>query len=141
MSHVWKFGDIHFNFCIKCGIKKSRALEQKCPMPNRYLDKKLPHDTVTFVGDYKQNIVICKYCELVKSDIRRIIFSKDHSHCGYVPYVLFELNGKKIAKHMLHLFYSFCGSKLINYGRPEIAYWPIYCSLSDNDRIIKDIIK
>ena len=138
MRHVWKFKDISFNFCIKCGISKSMARAQKCPMPDKYLNKKLPHDTISVIGNYEQNITVCKYCELVESNVRNIIFSKDNNHCGYVPYMLYG----NVAKHELHVIYSFSVENgLISHGIPEVAYWPIYCSLTDKDRTIKDIIK
>jgi hypothetical protein len=113
------------------------ARARKCPMPDKYLNKKLPHDTISFI-DCGRNVVACKYCELVESNTRNIIFSKDNSHCGYVPYRLYG----NVAKHELHVIYSFSVENgLISRGIPEVAYWPIYCSLTDKDRTIKDIIK
>lgn len=141
MRHMWKVGDTHFNFCVKCGIKKSAAWVQKCPMPDRYIDKKLPHDVATLKGAHGQEIFVCQSCEMVRSETRKIIFSKDNSHCGYIPYILTEYNGKKIAQHTMHLIFSFSKSKLKSWGKPEVAYWPIYCSLTQNDIKVKDIIK
>lgn len=139
VRHKWKIGDIHFNFCVKCGIKRFYAGSRGCTMVTRNLEKKLPHKIeILHKRKYSWDIYKCSVCDIEGRRWGRwnLIFSTSDTGIAYVPYHIVEVNGKLRAKNIR--YFKRKRGKLI--GIPEVAYWPIYCGLTEDEYICKDII-
>lgn len=148
--HIWKHKGILFNFCIKCGMKKSWSNEHDCQMSNFNADKHYAHNVIIdYKNAYSGNMYKCKKCGIKsnKCDIKsrysqwNLIFSNQPGSPAYVPYKIIEKIGKdgiinRYAKHTRH-FERINGRRI---GLYDVAYWPIYCGLSEDEFIIMDII-
>lgn len=127
--HLWKHKGIEFNFCIKCGMKKDLSVRSECQVYN--LNNRHPHDII--INKHK-----CRKCNIGKW---QTIFSNQPGAPAYVPYKIFEVKNKdgttkKVAKHMR--YFKKRGKKEI--GLVDVAFWPIYCGLSEDEWIAIDII-
>jgi phosphatidate phosphatase PAH1 len=151
MSHKWQQNGMRFNFCVKCGTKKSWVNKHHRCMSKQAHGKHLPHKICEteqisrYYSGYKMNIQKCAICEIhttrySSSRHIRFFWSKDTTGIAYVPYMVFEKNGKKIAKHYNPYTYADVNGKRRAVIRSEVAWWPVYCSLTEDEAMIKDII-
>jgi len=114
-------------------------------------DKKLPHK-IEEIEDKRYSwmrtaphICVCKICGM-KPDLYdnhvNIIWSQDRTGLAYVPYKIIEKNGRKIARHGKWWIWKWdpIKKKSFRVFNPEVSFWPIYCSLTEEEAMVRDIL-
>jgi hypothetical protein len=139
MSHKWQLNGIKFNFCVKCGCKKTWAGKWHRCMSKTAYNKHLPHKL-------KAHVNKCKICGLEQSVygcFANVILSSDNTGIAYVPYKLIEgKDGKMRARQCCWWKYHWDSEKKMSKKIvvPGIIFWPVYCLLTEDEAMIKDII-
>lgn len=142
MRHSWTKGGVTYNFCLKCGVRKSRSYKLKCehsgfqpPSNIHTFQKKVLYSQYEYFHctkcgleankRYWQNFAVKLFPEALHP---------------VVPYIeIFNAQNKVVRCR----FISGAESVLKRYEQDgyEVKFWPIYCAYTDEEASIKQIIE
>lgn len=150
MRHKWLTDGCESNFCLKCGILKSRAYGRKCPMTEQNLEKKLAHSFERNEGYsalthsyhdkvFERAVHTCAICKIQNRTWGKhiISISNEENATPYVIYVEKMFKTRKIMR--VHSMYY--ADPIDKDGKNlEVKFWPIYCPYSKNEVDVMDIL-
>jgi len=147
MSHKWQLNGIKFNFCVKCGCKKTYAGRWHRCMSKTAYGKKLQHKLEIIIDGrltWMPAYCKCKVCQLEENSRHsNIMWSTDDTGIAYVPYKLIKNNnGTTLGKHCK--WWNWQQDPVSKeWGKvpiPGLAFWPVFCLLTEDEAMIKDLI-
>jgi hypothetical protein len=143
MQHKWTDQDgIKHNFCIKCGIKKTRARRRHCNVSTENWKKNLNHKLIDEYKDFHGKMHCkCSNCG-IEVNKRWSIYSLitiDDTEKIYTAYVEKKNDKGEVIKRSYTTNTPYQRNKLQNKGI-EIKFWLIGCAYTEDEVEVMDII-